>query len=74
MGRLGLSHPQDNPRHELLPTRDGHVETAHDRVADGDGGGMDFDQYFIVPGRRFFYLFELKNIRWSVFCRIQLLS
>ena len=28
---------------------------------------MDFDQHFIVPGRRFFYLFELKNIGWAVF-------
>ncbi len=25
-------------------------------------------QYFIVLGSRFFYLFEVKNIRWSVFC------
>ena len=24
-------------------------------------------QYFIVLGSRFFYLFELKNFRWSVF-------
>ncbi|MBA7662164.1 hypothetical protein ES703_70190 [subsurface metagenome] len=27
---------------------------------------MNFYQYFIVLGSRFFYLFELKNIRWSV--------
>jgi len=27
----------------------------------------DLDEYFIVLGRRFFYLFELKNLRWSVF-------
>ncbi|MBA7635087.1 hypothetical protein ES703_42687 [subsurface metagenome] len=25
-------------------------------------------QYFIILGSRFGYLFELKNIRWSVFC------
>ena len=29
---------------------------------------MNFYQYFIILGSRFFYLFELKNIRWSVFC------
>jgi len=29
---------------------------------------MNFYQYFIVLGSRFCYLFELKNIRWSVFC------
>ena len=47
---------------------DGQVEAAHDRVADGYSGGMDFDQYLIILGRRLFYLFELKNIRSSVFC------
>jgi hypothetical protein len=25
-------------------------------------------QHFIVPRNWFFYLFELKTIRWSVFC------
>jgi hypothetical protein len=28
---------------------------------------MNFYQYFIVLGSKFFYIFELKNIRWSVF-------
>jgi hypothetical protein len=42
---------------------DGQVEAAHDGVADGYSGGMDFDQYLIILGRRLFYLFELKNIR-----------
>jgi hypothetical protein len=29
---------------------------------------MDLDQYFIVTGSGFFYVFELKNIGWSVLC------
>ena len=52
---FGSAPSQDKTRHELLPARDGQVETAHDRVADGDGGGMDFDQHFPVPGRGFFH-------------------
>jgi len=28
---------------------------------------MNFYQYFVVPGSGFFYFFELKNFRWSVF-------
>ena len=32
------------------------------------GCRMNVYQDFIVLGDRFFYLFELKNIRWSVFC------
>jgi hypothetical protein len=28
---------------------------------------VDFYPYFILSGYRFFYLFELKDIRWSVF-------
>lgn len=46
---------------------DGQVEAAHDRITDGDGGGMDFDQHFPLPGRGFSYLLEQKNIRWPVF-------
>ena len=52
----------------------GEVETAHDRVADGDGGGMDFDQHFIVLGRRFFYFFAAEEHPVGrILCR-QLLS
>src|SRR5215203_481129 len=32
------------------------------------GCRMNFDQYFVVLGRRFFYILELKNIGGSVFC------
>ena len=66
-GMLGMVPPQDKTRHELLAAGDGQIETTHDGVANGDGGGMDFDQHFPVSGRGFLYLFELKNIGRAVF-------
>ena len=40
----GLVPFQDQALHEFLPAMDVQFETPHDRVADRDGGGMDFDQ------------------------------
>src|SRR6266852_1085662 len=47
------------------PTRDdtGQKRTSHSQVKCIDGCRMNLYQDFTVPGNRFLYLFELKNIR-----------
>lgn len=41
-----------------LPASDGRVETPHDGVTDGHGGGMNFDHHLIVPSRRFLHFLQ----------------
>ena len=62
----GSAPPQDQPRHDLLPARDGQVEAAHDRVANGDGRGIDFHQHFVVTRRRLGNIRQPQHFRRAV--------
>src|SRR6266536_2782021 len=55
----------EKPRHEADQERVSSQEMEVSRI---DGCRMHFYQDFIVCGRGFFYVFELKHIRCSVCC------
>lgn len=60
----GLVPSENQTCHEFLPASDiWQFETPHDRVADRDGGGMDFDQYFVVARRWFGDVYQLQHFR-----------
>ena len=62
----GLVPSQDQSPHKFYPATDGQVEAAHDRVTNGDGGGMVFDKNFTIPRYRFLHFLRLQHFRWSV--------
>ena len=51
------------PVEVMLRKIEGKLETAQLTIPFGDGGGVDTDQNFIVPGSGFLYLLQFKNVR-----------